>query len=404
MGKRILLVGCLVVLLTAVGCSSSSSNKKAVGSGGSSAKKGGAETVKVMVDAKATATSAAFTSYFPKEVTVHPGDSVDFAEVFTGEPHTVTLGTLVDQGLPKVDPKADTEPAELQKIPHLLPNGPGDAVQAVAQPCFLAAGDPPQSAACTKDQQKAVPFTGTETFVNSGFLTDGQVFKLDLAKDIKPGTYSFFCSLHRAGMMGKITVVASGSTAQTAADVLKAGNMELAAAQAKIKPVVEAIKAGTLPPFVPTAAPGVVIAGGGAQDQLAAVPVLFGPSKASIKVGQAVTWTVVGPHTISFGASEALRTFISRAQDGSVHLNPDAGKPAGGAGQPQQAGPPPSGPPGPPTPIDGGAYAGTGFHSSGFIGSFPPNLFTYKLTFTKAGSFEYHCLVHPDMKGVVNVT
>jgi plastocyanin len=36
--------------------------------------------------------------------------------------------------------------------------------------------------------------------------------------------------------------------------------------------------------------------------------------------------------------------------------------------------------------------------------SFPPALFTYKVTFTKAGSFPYICVVHPDMKGIVNVT
>ena len=136
---------------------------------------------------------------------------------------------------------------------------------------------------------------------------------------------------------------------------------------------------------------------------------LFGPDKVGVKTGDTVTWTIVGPHTVSFGSSEALRTFISKAPDGSVHLNPDSGAPAGGAGQPQ--GPPPGGgppdsnaPPPPPTPIDGGSYDGTGFHSSGFVGSFPPNLFTYSIKFTKAGSYQYVCLVHPDMKGTVNVS
>jgi plastocyanin len=31
-------------------------------------------------------------------------------------------------------------------------------------------------------------------------------------------------------------------------------------------------------------------------------------------------------------------------------------------------------------------------------------LFTYSLTFTKAGSYDYFCVVHPDMKGTVNVS
>lgn len=396
MRKRILVLG-LGVVLMASACSKDDNKSKS--SDGSSSKK--AQTVRVMVDAKATTTSVSFLGYFPKKVTVHPGDAVVFEEVFTGEPHSVTLGTLVDQGLAKSTPEDTTEPPELQKIPVMLPEGPGDAVQAAAQPCFLAAGDPPLSDPCTTDQQKAMPFTGTETFVNSGFLADGEEFKLELAKDIKPGTYNYFCNLHRAGMTGQITVVSADTKAQTSDEVLRARDSELAAAQAKIKSTVETIKGGSLPPFVSKVAPGSVIAGGGSQEQPEAVPVLFGPARTSIKVGEAVTWTVVGPHTISFGASEALRTFISKAPDGSVHLNPEAGAPAGGAGQPQG---PPAAKPGPPTPIDGGAYDGTGFRSSGFIGSFPPSLFSYKLTFTKAGTFDYFCLVHPDMKGVVNVT
>ena len=40
-----------------------------------------------------------FFAYFPRASTVHPGDSVVFHYVGVGEPHTVTLGTLVDQAL-----------------------------------------------------------------------------------------------------------------------------------------------------------------------------------------------------------------------------------------------------------------------------------------------------------------
>ena len=102
----------------------------------------GAQSYSVGVDAKNDTFPIAAVAYYPNELTVHPGDTVDFNSIFSGEPHTVTFGTLVDQGLPKAKPTDTVEPPELLKIPLMLPNGPGDAIQAAAQPCFLASGDP----------------------------------------------------------------------------------------------------------------------------------------------------------------------------------------------------------------------------------------------------------------------
>ena len=405
--KRSFLLLAVVVLL--VGACSSDKKATSTSAGSSSAATGGAQTVAVDIDASSKDTQVGFTAYFPNELTVHPGDTVDFASHFNGEPHSVTLGTLLDQGLPKADPNAQEEPPELQKIPAMLPDGPGDANQSAAQPCYLTTGEPPASDACTKDQQKQPEFDGTQTFYNSGFVPDGEHFKLTLSKNIKPGTYNFFCNLHREGMTGKITVVAADAKAQTADEVKQAGQKRLTDKQDKMKSTIAAIKGGTLPPFITTASPNGLIAGGGSQDVEDAYPVLFGPDKASVKAGDTVTWTIVGPHTVTFGASESLRTFISKAPDGSVHLNPDSAAPAGGAGQPQEqpaggAPPDPNAPPPPPTPIDGGSYDGSGLHSSGLVLSFPPTLFTYSVTFTKAGSYQYVCLVHPDMKGTINVS
>jgi plastocyanin len=394
-----------VVVVVLAACSDDNKSTSTAASSAAGTTSGGGQTVAVSVDAKTAATSVAFLSYFPNEVTLHPGDTIDFASNFAGEAHTVTFGTLVDQGIAKADPSAQDEPAELKKIASLFPEGPGDAIQVAGQPCFLTSGDPPASDACTKDQQKQVDFDGTQSYYNSGFLADGDHFKVTLATNIKPGTYNYFCALHRLGMTGKVTVVAPDAKAQTADEVKTAGQTALADAQAKIKPTIEAIKAGTLPPFIPTATPNGVIAGGASQDLQSAVPVLFGPNNISVKTGDSVTWTMIGVHTITFGSNEALRAFLTKAPDGSVHLNPDSAVPAGGAGQPQ--GPPggdPNAPPGPPTPIDGGSYDGTGLHNSGLVLSFPPSLFSYSVKFTKPGSYQYVCLIHPDMTGRVNVT
>ncbi len=400
----------VVALLVFAACSDDKKSTTTSSSGGnatsSSSSGGGAGNVTVNVDNSVDKdTPVAYLAYFPNEVTVHPGDTVTFASHFSGEPHTVTFGTLVDQGIAKSDPNAQDEPAELKKIPTLLPDGPGDAVQASAQPCFLASGDPPTSDACTKDQQKQVDFDGTQTYYNSGFLADGDQFKVTLASDIKPGTYTYMCALHRAGMTGTVKVVAPDQKAQTAAEVKDAGEKQLQDNQEKMKTTIEAIKAGTLPPFIPAATPGQVLVGGLSQDVQSGLPVLVGPASTDVKVGDKVTFLILGPHTVTFGSDESLRTFISKSPDGSVHVNPASGAPAGGPGQtPPDPNAPPPADNAPPVNIDAGSYDGSGLLSSGVVVSFPPSLYTYTVTFTKAGSYSYVCLIHPDMKGTVNVT
>lgn len=373
----------------------------------------GAQTYAVQVDTKSDQFPMYALAYFPKELTAHPGDTVNFSSVFTGEPHTVTFGTLVDQGIakmpaPSTDPNAapPEEPAELKKIPSLLPQGPGDAIQAAAQPCYLDAGDPPASDACPKDKQTQPDFNGKFTYYNSGFLADGDQFTVKLASDLAPGTYTYFCALHRAGMVGKLTVVAADATADTPDAATTRGKQEIDALIAKLKPTADALKTGAVPAVsIPGGQPGQAIAGTGDPAIADAGIPAFGPDPIDVKVGGSVTWTIIGPHTVTFGATEAERTIIQKAPDGSVHLVPAAAAPAGGAGQPAPPASTVAPKPGPPTAIDGGSYDGTGLHSSGLVLSFPPtDWYTYKLTFTKAGSYPYICTVHPDMKGTVNVS
>src|SRR3954468_6518127 len=107
---------CVVVAVFSLGiaaCGSSSSS--------------GAQSRTVQVDGTSDKFNAAFLQYFPKRVTVHPGDTVDFHENWTGEPHTVTMGTLVESGLKAAEaagPNGQTPP-ELAKLPTPLPPPPG---------------------------------------------------------------------------------------------------------------------------------------------------------------------------------------------------------------------------------------------------------------------------------------
>src|SRR3954452_11572258 len=124
---------CVMVALLGVGAASCGNDKKS----------SEAQTRKVHVDWKTDKFNGAFLKYFPKQVTVRPGDTVDFEETWTGEPHTVTMGTLVDTAIKDVDAippdqrqNPNTQPPpSYAKLPTLLPED-GDFHQNAAQPCF----------------------------------------------------------------------------------------------------------------------------------------------------------------------------------------------------------------------------------------------------------------------------
>src|SRR4051794_21894127 len=204
MRKRGLVLLAVLALLSGA-CGNNNNDDKAAesstgGSGGDSA----SNAYTVQVDAKADGFSMATTAYFPHELKVAAGSTVTFNETFTGEPHTVTLGSLVDEGTAKLSstPQGD-EPEAWKKLPTLLPQGPGDANQMAANPCVVATGDPPTDKACPKVSD--IPaFDGKQSVYSSGFLPEGAKFEVKLADDIAPGTYNFFCLLHRGGMTGAI--------------------------------------------------------------------------------------------------------------------------------------------------------------------------------------------------------
>jgi plastocyanin len=117
----------------------------------------------------------------------------------------------------------------------------------------------------------------------------------------------------------------------------------------------------------------------------------FFPRKLTIHVGDTVTW-IGGFHTVTFGPA-AVRDQLEKQRIASVTLkngqtvlaiNPKIALPSGGA-----------------------TYNGTGFVNSGVLflragpnSKAPPS---YSLTFSKAGTYEYACLLHPGMDGHITV-
>lgn len=108
----------------------------------------------------------------------------------------------------------------------------------------------------------------------------------------------------------------------------------------------------------------------GASAQNEAVQALqFYPATITIDAGDSITWTYPAgePHTVTF-------------------LGP-------------KASPPPPSDPSVPAPAGGSTYDGTTYTSSGFLLGGK----SYTLTFPKAGTYTYYCLIHGEMVGTVVV-
>jgi plastocyanin len=325
--------------------------------------------------------------YFPKALQAHPGDTVVFDLRDSGDPHTVALGTYVEKAVVAAaaaekagGPPDGPPPPEVLAVPALLPEGPGDAIPAGAQPCYQETGAPPLKEACPVPTGES--FNGTESLVGSGWMTAEQPFTVKLGKGISPGTYTFYCQLHGSAMTGTITVVDAATKIPSPEEVRATAQQELEAELALLQPAVAALDAAT------DAKPLAGALSMKARDTYLAA---FGPENIKVPVGGKVTWTLQGVHNIAVEAPADAQQLRVGAPDGSVHQNMKVVAPFGGPGFA-----------GPGTSADGGTYKG-GFRNSGLGISFPPKFSTFSLTFPKAGTFSILCGVHEGMKGTVTV-
>ncbi len=124
-----------------------------------------------------------------------------------------------------------------------------------------------------------------------------------------------------------------------------------------------------------------VIAGGGTKD-VSVVANAFFPRTIEVAVGDTVTWKFQGFHNVVFlGGTQPPSMEVQ--EGGKTYFNPQVMFPAGGK-----------------------TYDGAGYHNSGAPPEDPKTAakFGYSLTFTKAGTYPYVCLIHgPAMSGTVVV-
>lgn len=200
-------------------------------------------------------------------------------------------------------------------------------------------------------------------------------------KFTKAGTFAYECVIH-PGMTGKVKVVAKSKAVPSAkadkakADALFAAEVKAAKKQAKFTP-----PAGT-------------VAGG--NDKGPVVQLRFFPETVHVAVGAPLTLKVTSKpevHTFSFGPPAFLQqtaaAFAGPAPNGAFAFNPLVAFPSDV----------------PTLPAYDGTAHGNGFISTGLLDGDPnsPSPSTATVSFSKAGTYGFICLIHPFMHGTVVV-
>ena len=202
---------------------------------------------------------------------------------------------------------------------QLFPEGPGDAVQSVANPCFQQSGAP-GTATCPNSQHEQPAFDGTQSYYNSGWLKNNEKFTVHLSSGTSPGTYRFMCLLHREDMAGKITVVSPAKTVMSPSAQFALGQKQLAAAEAPLAQPAALLAKGQppIPHLTLPGAPDAVLARLRRQQHLRRDLDQFGPRTIHIPVGGSVApGDFVGDHSD--------RTFNSnKSNDDIQQVAPDA--------------------------------------------------------------------------------
>jgi plastocyanin len=124
----------------------------------------------------------------------------------------------------------------------------------------------------------------------------------------------------------------------------------------------------------------------------------FFPKTIKVHVGDKISFGIYGFHTITFLGGTTRPGFLVQSTTTASGSNDPGGAPFWFNGQPNFSFSPVLG-----GPAGGKSFSGKGLHNSGLpAGNGPPK--PYVLKFTKAGTFNYLCLIHPRyMHGVVKV-
>lgn len=403
---RKLLTAALAVVALAPGCNSKLLRPPAIIFADS-----GEFAVKTSIREDDRAYPSVFTAFVPSQVPLHPGDAVNFQLQDTGEPHAVAMGRLVDAAVTAAEalgPSATLKQIEnlkaMKKIPAMIPfvqrKGVPQLNASAAERCFLESGAPPNSpsgGAPACDEADQPDFNGGQSFFSSGVLEEGEPFRLKLAADTPPGSYRFMCLVHRSAMTGTIEARPTGVERPPVAELRAQAESEEREVGSSLEPSlreagVEAFdRKGASPVFAGTGPRGI------SRGFISA----FIGEEVKTAVDVPVVWNFHRTHTISFNPSREARDGLMLGSDGGIELNPDVWKAVGSKRAPAElfrVAPPKKA-----YGIKGGTWSGSGSWNSGVIRAAPETAVSYSMSFSKAGTYKYTCLIHPSMRGRVLV-
>lgn len=226
--------------------------------------------------------------------------------------------------------------------------------------------------------EKSPKFDGTQQ-ISSGFLRRGDSYEMTF---IRAGAYQLLCLIH-AGQVVDVAVISPGMHVPSQAQIDAQAKAQFEAGLvigdrllAGIQPPARSSTVARTSPFGvgPSEVTTWTIPDAPSQGTKAgSVTIMaFMPQRLSVGVGDTITWldTIPVPHTVTFTAG---------------------------------------GPPRAPTQVvrpAGGLYDGSSYVNSGQMGNAPGRSGTsFSLTFTKAGTYAFICILHVDqgMAGVVEV-
>jgi plastocyanin len=305
-----------------------------------------------------------FNTLQPRTVTVHKGDKVQFTILGF---HTLVI------------PKAGAKVPELITPTATLNPATNDPA---GQPYWWGGTTP----ILDVNVPAVAPSGGTvangRTTVNSGII-EGNAPKFTVTFP-KVGTFQIRCAVHRF-MKGTVKVV-NGTGPSNAALAKRAANeqaRQLATAKAAVRKADRA------------SGPVVAIGPGNRK----AESFSFEPANRTVAAGTAVTFSMDRGneiHTVTFGPKAFVVGNVARnffpSDPASLALGSEAAYPS----NPPAAGIPSLTP----------TTHGNGFLNSGLLadkGEAPNLPSSFTVTFPVAGTFEYHCVVHPEMEGTITV-
>jgi plastocyanin len=313
--------------------------------------------------------TVAINAFFPATLRIRAGDTVTW-KINSDEPHTATF--LSGAPMP----------------PDPVPIPGGGPTDIMLNPMSFFPSRAPDAPVET--------YSGTD-YRNSGFLSNGTVVPPNESYSLTfdtPGVYPYICLIHPTTMKGEIIVEPA-----EASDVPSQEEID-AMTEAEMTPLLEeaeVIRAAATTSDMVRTEPGPndstiwhIPAGVTGSDPRIEIYDFF-PKELSIQEGDTVVWTSVFFHQVIFHPGQPAPEFVvptpvEGQELPNLVVSPEVAFPAKPSGE----------------------FDGTGFFSSGLIGTLGaplPGGTTFAMTFSKAGSYDYVCSTHRPlgMEGVITV-